>query len=61
MAAAFTLTNASMSDVPREFVFTRYPARQGIVWLRTAYGMFKQHRAAWVVLLPRRISSRLSS
>ena len=29
------LTSASMSDVPREFVFTRYPARQGIVWLRT--------------------------
>jgi hypothetical protein len=39
-----------MSDVPREFVFTRYPARQGIVWLRTAYGMFKGHRAAWVLL-----------
>jgi hypothetical protein len=40
-----------MSDVPREFVFTRYPGRQGMVWLRTAYVMFKQHRAPWVMLV----------
>jgi hypothetical protein len=40
-----------MSDVPREFVFTRYPARQGMVWLATAYTMFKAHRLAWVVLV----------
>jgi hypothetical protein len=40
-----------MSNVPREFLFTRYDARQGIVWLTQAYGMFKQQRLAWVVLL----------
>lgn len=40
-----------MSNVPREFLFTRYDARQGIVWLAQAYGMFKQQRLAWVVLL----------
>lgn len=40
-----------MSDVPREFVFTRYPARQGAVWLATAYAMFKAHRLAWVLLV----------
>lgn len=40
-----------MSAVPREFVFTRYPARQGLVWLAAAYSMFKAHRLAWVVLV----------
>lgn len=40
-----------MSGVPREFVFTRYPARQGIIWLAAAYSMFKAHRLAWVVLV----------
>jgi hypothetical protein len=40
-----------MSDVPREFVFTRYPARQGMVWLSAAYVMFKSHRMAWVLLV----------
>ncbi len=40
-----------MNDMPREFVFTRHPARQGMVWLTHAYGMFKQHRLAWIVLL----------
>jgi hypothetical protein len=40
-----------MSGVPREFVFTRYPARQGMVWLVTAYTMFKAHRLAWVMLV----------
>ena len=40
-----------MAGVPREFLFTRYDARQGMVWLVQAYGMFKQQRLAWVVLL----------
>jgi len=40
-----------MSDIPREFVFTRYPGRQGTVWLRTAYHMFTQHRGPWVLLV----------
>ena len=40
-----------MSDIPREFVFTRYPAKQGVAWLRTAYSMFSQHRGAWVMLV----------
>jgi hypothetical protein len=40
-----------VSDVPREFVFTRYPWRQGWSWLRTAYNMFGQHRAPWVLLV----------
>ena len=40
-----------MSDIPREFVFTRYPARQGLVWLAAAYAMFRAHRLAWVVLV----------
>lgn len=39
-----------MSDIPREFVFTRYPARQGAVWLRMAYVLFGKHRAPWVVV-----------
>ncbi|MEO8752635.1 MAG: BPSS1780 family membrane protein [Casimicrobiaceae bacterium] len=40
-----------MSGVPREFVFTRFPARQGMVWLAAAYVMFKTHRLAWSVLV----------
>jgi hypothetical protein len=40
-----------MSVGPREFLFTRYPARQGIAWLATAYQMFKVHRLAWVALV----------
>lgn len=40
-----------MSEVPREFLFTRYDARQGMVWLGRAYAMFKQQRLAWIVLL----------
>ena len=40
-----------MSDIPREFVFTRYPGKQGTAWLRTAYHMFRQHRGAWVMLV----------
>jgi hypothetical protein len=40
-----------MTDVPREFVFTRYPARQGLAWLANAYTMFKAHRLAWVLLV----------
>ena len=40
-----------MSDIPREFVFTRYPGKQGTVWLRTAYNMFKQHRGPWVMVV----------
>ncbi len=40
-----------MTDVPREFVFTRYPARQGMAWLRTAYAMFGRHRAPWIMLV----------
>ena len=42
----------SMSDVPREFVFTRYPARQGIAGCAPAYAMFKRSIArAWVMLV----------
>jgi hypothetical protein len=41
-------TGRSMSDIPREFVFTRYPGKQGTAWLRTAYNMFSQHRGPWV-------------
>ena len=40
-----------MSDIPREFVFTRYPAKQGVAWLRAAYHMFSQHRAPWLLLV----------
>ncbi len=40
-----------MSNDPREFVYTRYPARQGMVWLFAAWQMFKAHRLAWVVLV----------
>jgi hypothetical protein len=40
-----------MSDIPREFVFTRYPGKQGTAWLRTAYNMFARHRGPWVMLV----------
>ena len=41
-----------MSDVPREFVFTRYPARQGMVWLRDGVHDVQGSTAlAWVVLV----------
>ena len=40
-----------MTDIPREFVYTRYPAKQGMAWLRTAYNMFSQHRGPWVMLV----------
>lgn len=40
-----------MSDIPRDFVFTRYPARQGMVWLASAYAMFRAHRMQWVMLV----------
>jgi hypothetical protein len=40
-----------MSDIPREFVFTRYPARQGLAWLANAYAMFKTYRLQWVLLV----------
>lgn len=40
-----------MNAVPREFVFTRYPARQGMVWLTAAFAMFRKQRLAWVVLV----------
>lgn len=39
-----------MSDIPREFVFTRYPGRQAMTWLRTAYVMFSKHRAPWILV-----------
>jgi hypothetical protein len=40
-----------VTDIPREFVFTRYPGKQGMAWLRTAYNMFSRHRGAWVMLV----------
>ncbi|MFO1396118.1 MAG: BPSS1780 family membrane protein [Burkholderiales bacterium] len=40
-----------MSDAPREFTFTRYPARQGMAWLAAAYAMFRVHRKEWVLLV----------
>jgi len=40
-----------MNDIPRDFVFTRYEARQGIAWLARAFAMFGKARLAWVVLL----------
>ncbi|MFO1413246.1 MAG: BPSS1780 family membrane protein [Burkholderiales bacterium] len=40
-----------MSDIPRDFVFTRYPARQGMAWLAAAYAMFRQHRRQWIMLV----------
>lgn len=40
-----------MSDIPREFLFTRYPARQGMAWLSSAYTMFRAHRLQWVMLV----------
>ena len=40
-----------MTDDPREFVFTRYEARQGIAWLAQAYALFSRKRLPWVLLL----------
>ncbi len=40
-----------MTDIPRDFVFTRYPARQGLVWLASAYAMFRAYRVQWVLLV----------
>ncbi len=40
-----------MNDDPREFVFTRYQARQGIAWLTQAYALFSRKRLPWVLLL----------
>lgn len=40
-----------MSDIPREFLFTRYPARQGMAWLAAAYAMFRTHRLQWIMLV----------
>jgi hypothetical protein len=40
-----------MTDIPREFVFTRYPGKQGSAWLRMAYHMFSRHRGPWVVIV----------
>jgi hypothetical protein len=40
-----------VNDDPREFVFTRYDARHGIVWLAQAYALFRRKRLPWVMLL----------
>ena len=40
-----------MTDAPRQFAFSRYPARQGMAWLRVAYEMFSRHRPPWVLLV----------
>ena len=40
-----------MSSVPRDFVFNRFEARQGMTWLAQAYAMFSHQRLLWVVLL----------
>ncbi|MEJ7668642.1 MAG: BPSS1780 family membrane protein [Casimicrobiaceae bacterium] len=40
-----------MKDVPSDFLFTRYDARQGSVWLRRAFAMFMRARLSWTVLL----------
>jgi hypothetical protein len=40
-----------MSSMPRDFVFNRFPAKQGMVWLAQAYAMFSKQRLMWVVLL----------
>ncbi|MCC7327883.1 MAG: hypothetical protein IT521_13895 [Burkholderiales bacterium] len=40
-----------MSGIPREIVFTRHPARQGMVWLVAAFAMFRKQRLAWVLLV----------
>ena len=38
-----------MNSVPRDFVFNRFEARQGMTWLGQAYAMFSQQRLLWVV------------
>jgi hypothetical protein len=40
-----------VNDDPREFVFTRYEARHGLVWLTQAYALFSRKRLPWVLLL----------
>jgi hypothetical protein len=40
-----------VNDDPREFVFTRYEARHGMVWLRQAYALFSRKRLPWILLL----------
>jgi hypothetical protein len=40
-----------VSGDPREFVFTRYDARQGIAWLGQAYRLFSRNRLPWILLL----------
>ena len=40
-----------MKDDPREFVFTRYDARQGVAWLAQAYALFSRKRLPWILLL----------
>jgi hypothetical protein len=40
-----------VSDDPREFVFTRYEARHGTVWLSQAFALFNRRRLPWVLLL----------
>ncbi len=40
-----------MSDIPVNFLFTRYDARQGSVWLHRAFTMFMRARLSWTILL----------
>ena len=40
-----------MADAPSDFLFTRYDARQGSVWLRRAFSMFMRARLSWTILL----------
>ena len=40
-----------MKDVPSDFLFTRYDARQGSVWLHRAFTMFMRARLSWTLLL----------
>nr|MBA3775516.1 hypothetical protein [Betaproteobacteria bacterium] len=40
-----------MSDVPGDFPFTRYDARQGSAWLHRALTMFMRARLSWTLLL----------
>ena len=40
-----------MSELRRDFPFTRYDARQGNVWLRRAFTMFMRARLSWTILL----------
>jgi len=40
-----------MTDAPRDFAFTRHPARQGMVWLASAYAMFRARWPQWALLV----------